>query len=253
MNNVFHDLRGKVVIISGGTRGIGFATAHSFLQQGAKVMLLGSRKETVVQALAQLSAYGEDVLLGRYPDLADMTACEALAAEVKTHWGHIDVLINNAGVSDSKKFYEYKDVDFQRVMEINLTSAFHMSHAVAPYMKEQGSGVILNTSSMVSLYGQAAGVAYPTSKFAMNGMTKSLARELGKDGIRVNAVAPGIIATDMVKALDQSLIANMAKGVPLQRLGEAQDIANAFVFLASDMAAYISGAILSIDGAYVLG
>lgn len=253
MSTVFTDLKDKVVIVSGGTRGIGFACVKAFLQQGAKVVLLGSRKETVDQAMEKLKEYGEDVLSGRYPKLSDLEECRSLVEEVVQCWGRVDVLINNAGVSDSKPFYSYEDADFDRVMEINLRSMFHMTRAVSEVMKQQKNGVILNTSSMVSLYGQPAGVAYPTSKFAVNGMTKSLARELGKDGIRVNAVAPGIIATDMVKALDQTMISAMEKKVPLQRLGEAQDIANAFLFLASDAASYISGTILSVDGAYVLG
>ena len=119
-------------------------------------------------------------------------------------------------------------------------------------MKEKGKGVILNTSSVVSINGQKSGVGYPTSKFAVNGLTKSLARELGKDGIRVNAVAPGIIATDMVSALDQNMIKAMTANVPVGRIGQPEDIANAFLFLASDMASYISGAILSVDGATVI-
>lgn len=253
MKNVIADLKGKVVIVTGGTRGIGFATVKAFLEQGAKVAMLGSRKETVDNALEELSTYNEDVLIGRYPNIADLKACEDIVKEVFGIWGSVDVLVNNAGVSDSKSFHEYNEEDFKRVMDINVNSLFNMTRAVTPIMKEQGKGVILNTSSMVSIYGQQAGVAYPTSKFAVNGMTKSLARELGRDGIRVNAVAPGIIATDMVKALDPNMIAAMEKQVPVQRLGEAEDIANAFLYLASDMASYVSGAILSVDGSYVLG
>ena len=126
---------------------------------------------------------------------------------------------------------------------------YHCSRAVCPHMERQGSGVILNTSSMVSRYGQPSGIAYPTSKFAVNGLTKSLARELGKDNIRVNAVAPGIIRTDMVAALPESMIAPMVAAVPLGRIGEPSDIANAFLFLASDLASYVTGEILSVDGA----
>ena len=130
-----------------------------------------------------------------------------------------------------------------------MKAVFLCAQAAARIMKEQGGGVILNTSSMVSLYGQPSGVAYPTSKFAVNGLTKSLARELGKDNIRVNAVAPGIIRTDMVAALPESMIAPMVAAVPLGRIGEPSDIANAFLFLASDLASYVTGEILSVDGA----
>lgn len=252
MKNVMADLEGKVVVISGGTRGIGFSTVQAFLEQKAKVVMLGSRKETVDKALQQLSQYS-DRLIGRYSNIIDYKECESLVEEVVKTFGKVDILINNAGISDAKSIYDYQEGDFQRVMNINVNSVFNLSKAIIPIMKKQGKGVILNTSSIVSIYGQPAGVAYPTSKFAVNGMTKSMARELGKDGIRVNAIAPGIIATDMVKALDETMIAGMAKGIPLQRLGEPEDIANAFLFLASDMASYISGTILSVDGSYILG
>lgn len=136
-------------------------------------------------------------------------------------------------------------------MNLNIIGPYVCSHAAALIMKEQGHGVILNTSSMVSKYGQPSGVAYPTSKFAINGMTISLARELGKYGIRVNAVAPGITMTDMVRALPEQVINPMIQNIPLRRIGESEDIANAFVFLASDAASYITGAILPVDGAMI--
>ena len=134
-------------------------------------------------------------------------------------------------------------------MDLNVNSVFYACRAVAPIMKAQGGGVILNTSSMVSLYGQAAGAAYPTSKWAINGLTKSLARELGPDGIRVNAVAPGVTRTDMVAALSKEMVDRISAPIPLRRMGEPEEVANAFLFLASDMASYITGAVLSVDGA----
>ena len=134
-------------------------------------------------------------------------------------------------------------------MNLNVNAVFVCSQAGAKIMKEQGGGVILNTSSMVSLYGQPSGSGYPTSKFAVNGLTKSLARELGKDNIRVNAVAPGVTRTDMVAVLPEELIKPIINAIPLGRVGEPEDLANAFLFLASDMASYITGEILSVDGA----
>ena len=134
-------------------------------------------------------------------------------------------------------------------MDLNVNAIFNMTKAVVPYMKEQGSGVILNTSSMVSLYGQPSGCGYPTSKFAVNGLTKSLARELASSNIRVNAVAPGVTKTDMIANLPEEQLAPIVKSIPLGRIGEPRDIANAFLFLASDMASYITGEILSVDGA----
>ena len=144
---------------------------------------------------------------------------------------------------------DYREEDFEKITDLNLNAVFRCSRAAAPLMKEQGGGVILNTSSMVSIYGQAAGVGYPATKFAVNGLTKSLARELGRDHIRVNAVAPGVIRTDMVAALPKELIEPLIRTIPLGRVGEPEDVANAFLFLASDMASYVTGEILSVDGA----
>ncbi len=245
-------LKDKVAIVTGGTRGIGFAVVKQFLDNGAKVAMLGSRQETVDKGLAQLREKNPDYpVMGFCPDLQDPAAIDAMVKTVLNRWGRVDILVNNAGISDAKSFYDYDAAHFEKVMKVNVKAVFNCTHAVAGIMKEQGGGVILNTSSMVSLYAQASGSAYPMSKFAVNGMTKALARELGKDGIRVNAVAPGITATDMVAALDQSMIQRMAAGIPLRRLGTANDVANAFLYLASDMASYVTGAILSVDGGFV--
>ena len=252
MKNVFSSLVGKVVVVTGGTRGIGFETVKAFLEQGAKVALFGSRQETVDHALEELKKINPEFpVKGYHPDLSNLEDITQTVNGIAQEFGEIDILLNNAGVSDNYSIYNYDSEQFNDVMTINLTSVFNMSKAVAPLMRAKKQGVILNTSSMVSLYAQRSGSAYPTSKFAVNGLTKSLARELGKDGIRVNAVAPGIIETDMVAALDQSLINQMAAGIPLQRLGKPEDIANAFLFLASDMGAYITGAVLSVDGGFV--
>ena len=151
-------------------------------------------------------------------------------------------------MSDSAPFTNYTEDLFEKVMDLNVKGVFHASRAVVDYMVEQGSGVILSTSSMVSISGPAAGVAYPTSKFAVNGFTISLARELGPKGIRVNAVAPGITETDMMKAVPKEVIDPLIAQIPLRRLGQPEDIANAFTFLASDEASYITGVILSVDG-----
>lgn len=163
-------------------------------------------------------------------------------------YGAIDILVNNAGVSDSAPFTSYTDEIFNKVMDLNIKGMFHCSKAVTDQMISQGHGVILNTSSMVSRYGQPSGIAYPTSKFAVNGFTLSLARELGPKGIRVNAVAPGITETDMMKAVPKEMIDPLIAQIPLRRLGQPEDIANAFVFLASEEASYITGVVLSVDG-----
>ena len=243
-------LKGKIAVVTGGTRGIGFAVVKKFLENGASVILWGSRQETVDKAVAALQAENPDWnVSGMAPDLGSMTDVEMAMKQVKDLFGRVDILVNNAGISARDSFYDYKEEDFEKIMDLNLNAVFRCARAAAPLMKEQGGGVIINTSSMVSIYGQAAGVGYPASKFAVNGLTKSLARELGRDHIRVNAVAPGVIRTDMGAALPKELIEPLVRTIPLGRVGEPEDIANAFLFLASDLASYVTGEILSVDGA----
>lgn len=243
-------LEGKVAVVTGGTRGIGFAIVKAFLEEGASVALFGSRQETVDKALASLKEENANAkVMGLAPDLTDYKAVEAAMNEVKTAFGKIDILANNAGISAREPLYDYDPAAFENIMNINVNAVFYCTKAVAPMMKEQGGGSIINTSSMVSIYGQQSGCGYPTSKFALNGLTKSLARELGKDNIRVNAVLPGVTRTDMVAALPPEIVARIAATIPLGRVGEPEEVANAFVFLASDKASYITGATLTVDGA----
>ena len=243
-------LNGKIAVITGGTRGIGFAIAEKYLENGAKVILLGSKEESVDKALVELKAINKNYeVSGAWPCLSELSSIEETFNEIIKKYGKIDILVNNAGISAMDKIYDYKEEDFQKIMNLNVNGVFNCCRAVVKYMKENGGGVILNTSSMVSIYGQPSGCGYPASKFAVNGLTKSLARELGKDNIRVNAIAPGIILTDMMKNVPDSVIEPLIKSIPLGRIGTPEDIANAFVFLASDMASYITGVILSVDGA----
>ena len=243
-------LKNKVAIVTGGTRGIGFAVVKKFIENGAAVSLWGSRQETVDQALEQLKElYPDAKISGKYPSLKDTAQVTAMINQVKEEFGAVDILVNNAGISQSTSFYNYQPEEFQKIVDLNVTAVFNCSQAAAKIMKEQGGGVILNTSSMLSIYGQPSGCGYPASKFAVNGLTKSLARELGCDNIRVNAVAPGITRTDMVAALPEAVIKPLIVTIPLGRVGEPEDIANAFLFLASDMASYVTGEILSVDGA----
>ncbi len=246
--STFESLKDKVVVVTGGTRGIGYAAVKGFLDNKAKVALFGSRQETVDKALESLKAENPDYTVRGYQSEEELIA---VLADIKKELGTVDILINNAGVSDAYSIFDYSDSHFLEVMKINVDAVFRLSRLCAPMMKEKGAGVIINTSSMVSRFGQQSGSAYPTSKFAVNGMTQSLARELGTYGIRINAVAPGIIGTDMVKALDQGMINSMASTIPLKRIGQPEDIANAMLFLASDMASYVTGAVLSVDGGFV--
>ena len=242
-------LKEKVAIVTGGSRGIGFATVKKFLEEGATVVLTASRKETAEKAVTQVKESCPDTKVeGIWPDLSSLESVKESFAKIHEKYGRIDILVNNAGMSDSAPFTNYTEDLFEKVMDLNVKGVFHASRAVVDYMVEQGSGVILSTSSMVSISGQAAGVAYPTSKFAVNGFTISLARELGPTGIRVNAVAPGITETDMMKAVPKEVIDPLIAQIPLRRLGQPEDIANAFTFLASDEASYITGVILSVDG-----
>lgn len=169
--------------------------------------------------------------------------------KVYEKYGRLDILVNNAGISQSTPLMNYTPDEFDKAMDINVKAVFYAILPAAKIMKEQGGGSIINTSSMVSISGQPAGVGYPTSKFAVNGLTISLARELGKDNIRVNAVAPGVTKTDMVAALPEQVVQGICARIPLGRPGEPEEVADAFVFLASDMASYVTGEILSVDGA----
>ena len=232
-------LEGKVAVVTGGTRGIGFEIVRKYLANGAKVVLFGSRSETVDKALAKLKeenpAWEAE---GMYPRLTDAAEVEKSILSVKEKFGKIDILVNNAGISQSTPLYDYTPEEFDKAIDLNVRALFYAILPTARIMKEQ-----------VSISGQPAGVGYPTSKFAVNGMTISLARELAKDHIRVNAVAPGVTKTDMVAALPQAVVDRISSTIPLGRPGEPEEVANAFLFLASDMASYVTGEILSVDGA----
>lgn len=242
-------LENKVAIVTGGSRGIGLATVKAFLREGAKVILAASSQESADKAAAKLKEeFPESTVAGIAPNLSSLEDVQKIFGQVAKEYGRIDILVNNAGISESTPFADYTEEIFDKVINLNVKGMFNGSKAAADIMVKQGSGVILNTSSMVSFHGQPAGIAYPTSKSAVNGFTRSLARELGPKGIRVNAVAPGIIETDMMKAVPKEVIDPMIAQIPLRRLGQPEDIANAYLFLASDESAYISGVVLGVDG-----
>lgn len=242
-------LKGKVAVVTGGTRGIGLAVVKSYLNNGAKVVLFGSKKESVQKALAELKAENKKYEVeGMYPNLTNYAEVEKAISDIAKKYGKIDILVNNAGISAMASIYNYNPEEFDNLIKLNVNAVFYGIRAVAPIMKANGGGVIINTSSMVSLYGQPAGCAYPASKFAVNGLTKSLARELAADGIRVNAVAPGVTDTDMVANLPEQVREGIKKTIPLGRIGTPEDVANAFLYLASENASYVSGEILSVDG-----
>ncbi len=242
-------LTNKVAIVTGGTRGIGLAMVKALLEEGATVVLAGSREETANKAVEGIKAENPNAKVeGIWPDLTKYEDVKACFDKIYEKYGHIDILCNNAGVSARDLIEDTTQEMFEKVIDINVIAVFNCSKAAYEHMMVQKSGCIINTSSMVSQYGQPSGLAYPTSKFAINGLTLSLAREGAKYGIRVNAVAPGVTNTDMVKALPEDMREKLKASLPLGRMGEPEDIANAVVFLASDHASYISGQTIRVDG-----
>lgn len=242
-------LEKKTAVVTGGTRGIGFATVKAFLREGAKVALCGSTPESAANAVNRILEEDPKAdIMGLAPKLDSIESVRKAYREVVEKFGSLDIVVNNAGISDSTPLSKYTEESFDRVMDLNFKGVFNSCKAALEYMETKHSGVIINTSSVVSIYGQPAGCAYPASKFAVNGLTLSLAREFGPKGIRVNAVAPGITETDMMKAVPKEVIAPLIAQIPLHRLGQPEDIANAILFLSSDEASYITGVVLRVDG-----
>ena len=242
------NLTGKNALVTGGSRGIGRAVCLELARQGANVAVnYAGNAQAAKDVAAACRALGVESFAVR-ADVADAAAVDAMVKQVIETFGSLHILVNNAGVSESTPFGAYTGELFDRVMDLNVKGMFHCARGAVPWMERQGRGVILNTSSMVSFYGQPAGVAYPVSKFAVNGFTLSLARELAPKGIRVNAVAPGIIETDMLRAVPREVLAPLEAQIPLGRVGQPGEVAEAFVFLASEQASYITGVVLRVDG-----
>ena len=243
------ELVGRVALVTGAGRGIGRCIALTLAKMGAVVLVNynGSRERAleVVEEIEKAGGQGEAIGC----DVSDYEACGRMAEEIIQKYARLDILVNNAGISSRTSLYDYTVEEFSRIVDVNLTAVFVCSQAAARLMKEQGGGTIINASSMVGEYGQPSGCGYPATKFAVNGLTKSLARELAKDHIRVNAVAPGVTKTDMVAALPKEMVERISAGIPLGRPGEPVDVANAYLYLASDMASYVTGIVLRVDGA----
>ncbi|HEU0293677.1 MAG TPA: glucose 1-dehydrogenase [Anaerolineales bacterium] len=249
-------MQDKVVLVTGGAAGIGKATAELFAEEGAKVIICDLAEEAGEKVAEAIGGEFYNV------NVTDRQAVQAWADEVIAKHGRIDVIINNAGIVRDGQLVKFKEgqlvgqmseADFDLVVSINLKGVFNCAQAVTPQMIKQGGGVILNASSVVGLDGNFGQTNYVATKSGVIGMTKVWARELGKYGIRVNALAPGFIATEILNSMPQKIIDGMKARTPLGRMGDPRDIANAYLFLASDEASFITGETLRVDGGIVIG
>lgn len=244
-------LKNKVVIVTGGAAGLGRAAVEKFVDEGAKVSCWDVGEEAGKALVEALAGEGAEIEF-RNVNVADSAAVDAAVAAVVERFGRLDVLINNAGITRDATLLKMDDEQFGQVVDVNLKGVFHCGRAAARVMVDQRSGCIVNTSSVVALYGNFGQTNYVATKSGVIGMTKVWARELGRKGVRVNAVAPGFIGTDMVMAMPEKVRDMMASGAPMQRLGEPREIADAYAFLASDHASFVNGAVLSVDGGLTL-
>lgn len=244
-------LKDKVAVITGGSNGIGMATVDQFLKEGAKVIIWDISEEKGNKLVESYTVKGHDISFQKV-NTVDEIAVQKATEEVVKKYSRIDILINNAGITRDSTLLKMEQHQWQQVIDVNLTGVYNCTRSIAPIMVKNGSGVILNASSVVGLYGNFGQTNYSATKGGLVAMTKTLAKELGRKGIRVNAVAPGFILTDMVKAMPEKVLNKMASMVPLQELGKPEDVANLYTFLASDNARYISGTTISIDGGITL-
>ena len=246
-------LNGKTAVISGaaGPRGIGFAAARLFAEHGARVAILDIDR-TAVQAAAKSLGSSH---LGLVCDVTDHDACKRSAAEVIDRFGKIDILLNNAGITQPVKFMEIDQPSWRRIIEVNLTGIFNLSQAVVPHMRERKSGSIACMSSVSAQRGGGifGGPHYSAAKAGVLGLAKAMARELGPDNIRVNCVTPGLIQTDITGGkLTDEMKSEIIKGIPLGRLGTAEDVARIYLFLASDLSSYTTGAVIDVNGGMLI-
>ena len=239
-------LEGKVAIVTGGASGIGYGTAKRFLQEGAKVAICDVRQDAIDAALETLKEFGP--VAGYVTDISDRAQCDEMAKAVADTWGQIDILINNAGITKDAQFYKMADADFYKVIEVNLFGTYNMSKAVVPYMMERRYGKIVSAASIACIKGNFGQSNYAASKAAIMSFTRSLGRELGKYNINVNAIAPGFIRTAMTDKIPPNIMQEKIASIPMRRTGEVEDVAAAYLFLASDDASFVNATTLIVDG-----
>jgi 3-oxoacyl-[acyl-carrier protein] reductase len=242
-------LKDKVCIITGGAQGIGLATVHKFAREGAIVAVADLQAAAVDAAVATLR---QDIsgarVEGHVVDVTQRAQVDAMVAALKARHGRIDVLVNNAGITLDARLQKMTEAQFDKVIAVNLKGTYNCAQAVVDIMVEQGGGVILNASSVVGIYGNFGQSNYAASKFGVIGFAKTWARELGPKGIRANAVCPGFIATPILHTIPDKVMAQMVERVPLKRLGQPEEVANLYAWLASDEASYINGAVIEVAG-----
>lgn len=241
----------KVAIITGGANGIGLAAVRRFASEGAKVVMADFDETAGKEQEEVLRADGLDVTYVQV-NVADRESVSRMIGLALNTYGTIDILINNAGITRDAMLTKLDPADFQRVLDVNLTGVFNCTQAVITHLIEKGKGKIINTSSVSGVYGNVGQTNYAATKAAVIGMTKTWAKELGRKGINVNAVAPGFTATSMVAKMPEKIIDQMKSVVALQRLGKPEDIANAYLFLASDESDYVHGHVLHVDGGIMM-
>jgi 3-oxoacyl-[acyl-carrier protein] reductase len=244
-------LLNKVAIITGGGRGIGEATAKKFVQEGAKVVVADINSDDIDRTVSEIISMGGEAT-GLIVDVTKQESVNKMIETTVEKYGRLDILVNNAGITMDATLLKMTEDQWDKVIDVNLKGVYNCGQAAARVMVEQGSGVILNASSVVGIYGNFGQTNYAATKWGVIGMTKTWAKELGKKGVRSNAVAPGFIATPMVKKMPENVIAMMKDKAPLKKLGEPEDIANAYAFLASDEAKFITGAVLEVTGGVVV-
>jgi len=244
-------LKDKIAIITGGGRGIGESTAKKFAKEGAKVVIVDLNQDDINRTLEDIKADGGEAI-GMLVNVTNSEEVDKMISDTVSHYGRVDVIVNNAGITADNTLVKMTESEWDRVINVNLKGVYLCGQAAAKVMVEQGSGVILNATSVVGLYGNFGQTNYAATKWGVIGMTKTWAKELGKKGVRVNAVAPGFILTPMTEKMPDKVLDMMKDKAPLKRLGTPEDIANAYAFLASDEASFVTGSVLEVTGGVVL-